>query len=33
MFKRILNTIISFFSFYKDFGDKIPSIEEVMLRG
>jgi hypothetical protein len=33
MFKRIYNTFISFLSFYKDFGDKIQSIEGVMLRG
>jgi hypothetical protein len=31
MFKRIHNTLISFFSFYKDFGDEIQSIEGALL--
>jgi len=33
MFERIYNTFISFLSFYKDFKDRIQSIEGVMLIG
>ncbi len=33
MFRRMQNILISFLSFYKDFKDKIQSIEGVMLRG
>jgi hypothetical protein len=33
IFTRIYNILISFFSFCKDFKDKIQSIEGVTLRG
>jgi hypothetical protein len=33
MFERIWNNLISFLSFYKDFGDEIQSTKGVMLRG
>jgi hypothetical protein len=32
MFRRIWNTLISFLSFFKDFGDGIKSREGIMLR-
>jgi hypothetical protein len=33
MLRSLQKIFISFLSFSKDFGDKIQSIEEVMLRG